>query len=311
MNLSIVIPTYNEEKNVSLLHDEISKTLRDMALSYSIVFVDDGSSDGTFQALKEIRGRDNRVRVVKFKKNFGQSAAMAAGFEHAKGDVVVTMDADMQNDPADIPLLLAELNKGYDVVCGWRKKRKDSISKKLFSRFANTLRRRLTGATIHDSGCSLRVYRKECLKDLELYGEMHRYIPAMLSWKGYKIGEVRTNHRLRAHGKTKYGYKRLIKGFLDLILILFWQKYSMRPIHLLGGSGIVLAIIGVLLGIYLGVERLAFGKALGDRPLFMLAILMIIVGIQFLVFGVLADIMVRIYYGQGNRKHYTIEEVLE
>ncbi|MFA5374649.1 MAG: glycosyltransferase family 2 protein [Dehalococcoidia bacterium] len=311
MNLSIVIPTYNEEKNVALLHDEISKALQGMAVSYSVVFVDDGSSDGTFKSLKEIRGRDNRVRVVKFKKNFGQSAAMAAGFEHAKGDIVVTMDADMQNDPADIPLLLAELDKGYDVVCGWRKKRKDSIPKKLFSLFANALRRKLTGATIHDSGCSLRAYRKECLKSLELYGEMHRYIPAMLSWKGYKIGEVRTNHRPRAHGKTKYGYQRLIKGFLDLILILFWQKYSMRPIHLLGGSGILLAIIGFLLGVYLVVERLAFGVALGDRPLFMLAILMIIVGIQFLVFGVLADIMVRIYYGQGSRRHYTVEEVLE
>ncbi len=311
MNLSIVIPTYNEEKNIVLLHDELSKALQNAAASYEIIFVDDGSRDGTFQALKDMRQRDDRVRVIKFKKNFGQSAAMAAGFEHAKGDVVITMDADMQNDPADIPLLLAELNKGYDVVCGWRSKRKDSISKKIFSLFANGLRRKLTGATIHDSGCSLRAYRRECLKDMELYGEMHRYIPAMLSWKGYKIGEVRTNHRPRAHGKTKYGYQRLIKGFLDLILILFWQKYSMRPIHLLGGSGIFLAAIGVILGIYLGVDRLAFGVPLGDRPLFLLAILMIIVGIQFLVFGVLADIMVRIYYGQGGRKHYTIEEVLE
>jgi glycosyltransferase involved in cell wall biosynthesis len=258
-----------------------------------------------------MRGRDGRVKIVKFKKNFGQSAAMAAGFEHAKGGIVVTMDADMQNDPSDIPLLLVELEKGHDVVCGWRKKRKDSISKKLFSLFANGLRRKLTGAAIHDSGCSLRAYRKDCLKSLELYGEMHRYIPAMLSWKGYKIGEVRTNHRPRAHGRTKYGYKRLVKGFLDLILILFWQKYSMRPIHLLGGSGILLAIIGAILGLWLGIERLAFGTALGDRPLFLLAILMIIVGVQFLVFGVLADIMVRIYYGQGERRHYTVEEVLE
>jgi glycosyltransferase involved in cell wall biosynthesis len=311
MDLSIVIPTYNEEKNVSLLHDEISMALQNMAAPYEIIFVDDGSSDGTFKALKEIRGRDNRVRVVKFKRNFGQSAAMAAGFAHARGDTVVTMDADMQNDPADIPLLLEELNKGYDVVCGWRHKRKDSISKKLFSLFANGLRRRLTGAVIHDSGCSLRAYRKECLKNLELYGEMHRYIPAILSWRGYRIGEVRTNHRPRAHGKTKYGYQRLIKGFLDLILILFWQKYSMRPIHLLGGSGLLLAAIGVLLGLYLGIDRLAFGHALADRPLFLLAILMIIVGIQFMVFGVMADIMIRIYYGQGDRKHYTIEEVLE
>ncbi|MFA5054956.1 MAG: glycosyltransferase family 2 protein [Dehalococcoidia bacterium] len=311
MKLSIVIPTYNEEKNVSLLHDEISAALKNIDAGYEIIFVDDGSTDGTYSALKEMRGRDGRVKIVKFKKNFGQSAAMAAGFEHAKGGIVVTMDADMQNDPSDIPLLLVELEKGYDVVCGWRKKRKDSISKKLFSRFANLLRRKLTGATIHDSGCSLRAYRKECLKSLELYGEMHRYIPAMLSWKGYRIGEVRTNHRPRAHGRTKYGYQRLIKGFLDLILILFWQKYSMRPIHLLGGSGIVLAIIGVLLGLYLGIERLAFGTPLGDRPLFMLAILMIIVGIQFLVFGVLADILVRIYYGQGERKYYTVEEVLE
>jgi glycosyltransferase involved in cell wall biosynthesis len=311
MNLSIVIPTYNEERNVALLHDEIIKALQNAAAAYEMIFVDDGSSDGTFQALKGIHQRDGRARVIRFKKNFGQSAAMAAGFEHAKGDVVITMDADMQNDPADIPLLLEELSKGYDVVCGWRSKRKDSISKKLLSLFANTLRRRLTGATIHDSGCSLRVYRSECLKNLELYGEMHRYIPAILSWRGYKIGEVRTNHRPRAHGKTKYGSKRLIKGFLDLILILFWQKYSMRPIHLLGGSGLLLAIIGALLGLYLGIDRLAFGAPLADRPLFLLAILMIIVGIQFMVFGVLADILMRIYYGQGDRKRYTIEEVIE
>jgi len=236
---------------------------------------------------------------------------MAAGFEHARGEVVITMDADRQNDPADIPSLLQELDNGYDVVCGWRQSRKDSILKRGFSRFSNWLRRRWTGESIHDSGCSLRAYKNGCLKDLELYGEMHRYIPALLSWKGHKIGEVKVRHRPRIQGKTKYDWQRLPKGLLDLLLVTFWQKYSLRPMHIFGASGLLLAIAGIVLGGYLGVQRIFFGVSLADRPLLLLAILMLIVGIQFVVFGVLADIMIRVYYGQSGRKNYVIEKVIE
>lgn len=311
MDLSIVIPTNNEEGNVVPLCDELSKVLRDIGSDYEIIFVDDGSTDGTFQKLKALHAKDNRVKVIKFRKNFGQSASMAAGFEHARGNVVITMDADLQNDPTDIPSLLQELDNGYNVVCGWRKDRKDSISKRGFSKFSNWLRRRCTGESIHDSGCSLRAYKNGCLNDLELYGEMHRYIPALLSWKGYQIGEVKVTHRLRTQGKTKYDWQRLFKGFLDLLLVTFWQRYSLRPIHAFGGLGLVLAIAGIILGLYLGVQRIFFGAALTDRPLLLLAILIVIVGVQFVVFGVLADIMIRVYYGRGDRKNYVIEKVIE
>jgi len=309
--LSIVIPTYNEEENVRPLYLALTRVLGDTGSEYEIVFVDDGSTDGTFRNMQALHTEDKRVKIVKLKKNFGQSAAMAAGLDYAHGDVIITMDADLQNDPADIPALLEELDKGYDVVCGWRQKRKDTISKKLFSRFANRLRKSLTGEIIHDSGCTLRAYRGECLKDLELYGEMHRYIPAILSWKGYSFGEILATHRPRTLGKTKYGFRRIPKGFLDLLLVAFWKRYSLRPIHILGGSGLVLAIAGFILGVYLVVERLAYSVSLSDRPLFMLAILMVIIGIQFLVFGVLADILIRIYNAQADRKVYTIDEVIE
>ena len=311
VDLSIVIPTYNEGGNVVPLHDELSKVLGGVGSDYEIIFVDDGSTDGTFQKLQALHAKDKRVKVIRFKKNFGQSAAMTAGFDYAHGEVIVTMDADLQNDPADIPSLLQELDNGYDVVCGWRQDRKDSTSKRGFSRFSNWLRRRWTGESLHDSGCSLRAYKNRCLNDLELYGEMHRYIPALLLWKGYEIGEVKVTHRPRIRGKTKYDWQRLLKGFLDLLLVTFWQRYSLRPMHIFGALGLLLAIAGIVLGGYLGVERIFFGVGLADRPLLLLAILMVIVGIQFIVFGVLADIMIRVYYGQGGRKNYTIEKVIE
>ena len=311
MDISIVIPTYNEEENIKPLYDELREVLGGTGLEYEVIFVDDGSSDATIGRLHALHAGDNRVKIVKLKKNFGQSAAMAAGFDYAHGNVIITMDADLQNDPADIPSLLQELDKGHDVVCGWRRKRKDTISKKAFSRFANWLRKALTGETIHDSGCTLRAYRSECLKDLELYGEMHRYIPAILSWKGYSFSEVVVSHRPRTRGVTKYGVRRIPKGFLDLLLVAFWKRYSLRPIHILGGSGLVLAVAGFILSIYLVVERLFFDMPLADRPIFLLAILMVIIGIQFLVFGVLADILIRVYNAQSDRKVYTVDEVIE
>lgn len=311
MDTSIVIPTYNEEENIIPLYKELNYILKNNPYDYEIIFVDDGSTDGTFEKLSALHNKNQKIKVIKLRKNFGQSAAMSAGFDYASGDTVITMDADLQNNPADIPSLIKELSNGFDVVCGWRYERKDSFTKRLFSRLANRLRRVWTGELIHDSGCSLRAYKKQCLDDLEIYGEMHRYIPALLTWKGYKIGEVKITHRYRTKGRSKYSWQRLIKGFLDLILVTFWQRYSLRPMHVFGGLGLLLTTISIVTGIYLVVQRTFFNIELADRPLLLLVILMFIVGIQFIVVGVLADIMIRVYYGQSNRKNYSIEKITE
>lgn len=311
MDLSIVIPAYNEQDNVVSLYHELSRVLQSSGKDYEIIFVDDGSRDQTFHQLQTLHEKDNRLKIIKFKKNFGQSMAIRAGFDYAQGKVIVTMDADLQNDPADIEKLVGELDNGYDVICGWRYGRRDSFSKRAFSKISNWLRRRLTGEPIHDSGCTLRAYRKECVVDLELYGEMHRYIPALLFWKGYRISEIKVAHRCRASGKTKYNWRRIVKGFLDLLVVTFWQRYSFRPMHIFGGLGLASAILGIALTIYLIVGRIFFAMGLADRPLFLLAILLIIIGVQFIVSGVLADIMLKLYYAQRGGKNYIIEVVID
>nr|QNO41764.1 undecaprenyl-phosphate 4-deoxy-4-formamido-L-arabinose transferase [Methanosarcinales archaeon ANME-2c ERB4]QNO42741.1 undecaprenyl-phosphate 4-deoxy-4-formamido-L-arabinose transferase [Methanosarcinales archaeon ANME-2c ERB4] len=312
VEISIVIPIYNEEANLKELHTKLIGIIPSITENYEIIFVDDASTDDSFGILKEINKEDKKVKVIKFRRNFGQSAAISAGFDHSKGDVIITMDGDLQNDPEDIPKLLEKLEKeDYDVVCGWRFDRADSVLKKAFSRMANRLRRRFTAEDIHDSGCTLRVYKKECLYDLELYGEMHRYIPALLLWKGYKIGEAKVRHHKRMYGKTKYTWKRVVKGFLDLTVVIFWQKFSARPIHIFGGLGLVLSIVGGIVGLYLVISRLFFGVSLTDRPLFMVAIFMVVIGSQFVVSGVLADIMLKVYYGLNERKQYLVEAMVE
>ena len=312
LKLSIVIPVFNEEETILHITDALEPVLDSCGRSYEIIFIDDGSTDGTFSALKNAHDRNFRIKTIKFRRNFGQSAALKAGFDYVKGDVVISMDGDLQNDPVDIPVLLNKLeNEDLDVVCGWRAERKDPLSKKVFSKIANLIRRRITSDLIHDSGCTFRAYKNECVKGLELYGETHRYIPAMLFWKGYKIGEVKVKHHSRKYGVTKYNWRRVFKGFLDLIVINFWQKYSARPIHVFGGLGIMLSGLGVVIGGYLGVQRLFFNQALSDRPLFLVAILMVIIGVQFVVSGILADIMIKVYYGQNDMKNYLIEGIIE
>lgn len=307
VELSIVIPAYNEEESVVPCYWEVIEALKPLGKSYEIIFVDDGSTDSTFEKLNELSKTDSRLRVLKLRKNFGQSAALRAGFDHAEGRYIITMDADLQNDPHDIPLLLQKLeSEDFDVVCGWRYSRKDTFSKKIYSKFANYLRKKLTHEQIHDSGCTLRAYKKECVNNLELYGELHRYIPAMLGWKGYRIGEIKINHRERQYGKTKYNWKRLFRGFLDLLVVAFWERYSVRPMHVFGGAGLVFGFLGFIISMYLGIMRLVYGRGLSDRPLFLVGILLIIVGVQFLATGVLADILLKIYYGQNGRKNYLI-----
>jgi len=309
--ISIVVPFYNEEDNVVPLYEEICESINPLDIYFEIIFVDDGSTDATHKMMADLAGKDHRLRIIKFRSNFGQSAALKAGFDSARGGYVITLDADLQNDPHDIPAMIDKVRtEDYDVVCGWRFNRRDTGSKKLFSKFANFLRNHLTSEQIHDSGSTFRIYKKECTEDLELYGELHRYIPAMLSWKGYRIGEIKTNHRERLHGETKYNYKRLIKGFLDLIVITFWQKYSLRPIHIFGSLGLVFSVLGGLITTYLVFIRLVYGTGLADRPLFTAGILAIIIGIQFLTFGILADVMIKIYYGQNGRKNYLVERII-
>lgn len=307
LDLSIVIPVYNEEENVEPLFRKTKDVLDRMKLRYEIIFVDDGSRDKTFQSL--LRIHDSHLVIIRFRRNFGQTAAMDAGFKHARGNVIVSMDGDLQNDPEDIPRLLSKIHEGYDVVCGWRRNRKDPLAKRFISRGADLLRKLLLHDRIHDSGCSLKAYRKECLDGLDLYGEMHRFIPALLGWKGFSIAEIVVKHHPRRHGKTKYTMKRVFNGFLDMLLIKFWMQYSARPIHLFGGMGIVMSLLGFIIGVYLAVLKLAYGLGIGNRPLLLLAVLLIVLGTQFLIFGVLADILIKVYY--KDNKNYAIERIVE
>ncbi|WP_406657593.1 glycosyltransferase family 2 protein [Methanolobus sp. ZRKC2] len=311
IELSVVIPAYNEEESVGPCYKEIVEALNPLGIAYEIIFVDDGSKDSTFNVLQKLSKSDGNLKVVKLRKNFGQSAALKAGLDIAAGAIIATMDADLQNDPKDIPLMMDMLkNQDCDVVCGWRYNRKDTFSKKIVSKFANFLRKNVTGEEIHDSGCTLRAYISESAKSLELYGELHRYIPAMLSWKGYKICEMKTNHRERKYGTTKYNWKRLVKGYLDLLLVSFWQRYSMRPMHIFGGCGLVMGAVGFLITLYLTISKLFFGGSLSERPLFLVGFFLIVIGVQFVATGILADIMSKIYYGQNSRKNYLVEKVL-
>jgi len=296
MKLSIVIPTYNEAENVGRLYSELLPVLKALKHPYEIIYVDDGSTDGTRQKLRELNAKDRTAKILFHRRNFGQTAAMDTGFKYATGDVIITMDADLQNDPADIPKLLAKMNEGFDVVSGWRKYRKDPLGKKLFSRFAGLMRRMLTREKIHDSGCTLKAYRKECFRGLDLYGEMHRYIPAILTWRGYRVTELVVNHRARQFGKSKYGMSRLFRGFLDLLVVKFWMQYSARPIHLFGGLGLSCFGLGFVAGLYLLVRKLFYAESIANRPLLLLVVLLIILGVQFFGMGVMTDALTKIYY---------------
>ncbi len=305
-SLSVVVPLYNEEGNVLELHRRIKAALEQSGHPYEIVFVDDGSRDKT----QEEAVACHPVKLIVFRKNFGQTAAFDAGIKAATGDIIITLDGDLQNDPADIPLLLAKINDGYDVVSGWRHKRQDPWSKKIPSRIANLLRKFLIHDNIHDSGCSLKAYRRECFKDVDLFGEMHRFIPAILQLEGFKVAEVKVSHHPRLHGVTKYNWKRGMKGFVDMLSIWFWRKYSHRPLHLFGGVGVVLFILGSSILVWMLVEKLVFGASLSERLWPLVGIFFTLVGIQFFISGLLADISVKSYYQGRHRMNYNIKDVI-
>jgi len=305
--ISFIVPVYNEEGNVELLHKEIKDIIQKNNYNAEIIFVDDGSTDDTLAKLRNL----SPIKIVAFRKNFMQTAAFDAGIKAAKGDILITLDGDMQNDPADVPKLLAKIDEGYDVVSGWRKNRRDPFSKKFLSRGADFLRKSLINDQINDSGCSLKAYRAECFHGVRLYGEMHRFIPALLKIKGYQIGEVVVRHRPRKSGQTKYNYRRLLKGLLDLLSIWFWQKFSNRPMHLFGGLGAFLSFVGFLIMAWMFIEKVLLGVSIGNRIWPLLGVLMIILGIQFFISGLTMDISIKTYYQTNKENAYSIKEIIE
>jgi glycosyltransferase involved in cell wall biosynthesis len=310
MTVSIVVPLLNEEENVEALHKGLTETLMGIEGDYEIIYVDDGSTDRTLALLEGIQAGDPHVVVLSLRRNFGQTAAFAAGFDFARGDVVVTMDGDLQNDPKDIPRLL-EAIKDCDLVSGWRKNRKDHfISRRLPSMVANWLISKVTGVRLHDYGCSLKAYRREVVKNLRLYGEMHRFIPAVASWYGVRIREIETVHHPRLRGKSKYGIGRTIKVLLDLITVKFLQSFSTKPIQFFGPMGLLFGMLGFIISLYLSLEKLLKGVAIGGRPLLLLGALLIIVGVQFIGMGLLGEMLVRVYHESQKKPIYTIKKIL-
>jgi len=307
--LSVVIPLYNEAENVEDLHRQLTAALDPMGQPYELILVDDGSRDGTVKKLLAIEAADSRVRVLRLRRNFGQTAAFSAGFDHARGRIVVTSDGDLQNDPADIPKMVAKLDEGYDMVCGWRRDRKDPVSKKLPSWFANRIIAFSTGVHIHDYGCSLKVIRAEVVKNLRLYGEMHRFIPAVASWMGVSVAEMVVNHRERTRGKSKYGIGRTVRVLLDLFTVKFFLAYGGRPAHFFGPAGLLSSAAGLGVLGYLTYVKLVLGESIGGRPLLLLGALLFLTGLIFLGFGLIAELLVRIYHESQGKPTYVVKEL--
>lgn len=308
--ISVVIPVYNEEDNVAEGFKEVSQVLSSMNRPYEIIYVDDGSRDRTVARLLECGGNDPHLQLVQLRRNFGQTAAMAAGFDHTQYEIVVALDGDLQNDPAEIPQMVAKLDEGFDLVAGWRKARKDKfISRKLPSMLANRLISWATGVRLHDYGCTLKVMTGEIARGLRLYGEMHRFIPALANEMGAKIVEVPVNHRERKYGTSKYGISRTIRVVLDLITVKFLLGYSKRPIHLFGLVGVSSALAGVAILAGMTYQRFFQHQPMGNRPLLTLGVMMVIIGLQFLVFGLLAEVLARTYYESQSKKIYVVRRV--
>jgi glycosyltransferase involved in cell wall biosynthesis len=309
--VSIVIPILNEVNNLEFLGQGLRQLLDNLDQLCEVILVDDGSTDGSVELLRSIHADDFRFRIIYLRRNFGQSAAFSAGFDFSQGDIIVTMDGDLQNDPADIPLLLLKLDEGYDIVSGWRVNRHDRfLTRKLPSIIANWLISRVTGVKLHDYGCSLKAYRREVLELTKLYGEMHRFIPALASWIGVKVAEVPVNHFPRRHGKSKYGLSRTIRVLLDLLTVKFLLDYATRPIQIFGLFGMLSLSAGTVLGIYLSILKLFFGQTLADRPMLFLVVLLIVVGVQLIIMGLLGELVIRTYHETQGKPTYIIREIL-
>ena len=311
LTVSLVIPLYNERANIEALFTELVRAIDPVPAVQEVILVDDGSTDGGHELLEKLPGRDPRFHIIRLRRNFGQTAAFSAGFDYSQGDVIITMDGDLQNDPADIPKLLAELSQGYDIVSGWRVERQDKFfSRRLPSILANRLISRSTGVTLHDYGCSLKAYRREVLDNTRLYGELHRFIPALASVMGVTISEVAVNHRPRLRGRSKYGLGRTLRVLLDLLTVKFLLTYGTRPMQLFGLIGLTSLGLGGFLAFYLTILRMFFDQPLADRPLLLLAILLMVIGVQLLVMGLIGELIVRTYYEIQNKPIYAIREIV-
>ncbi|MDZ8108177.1 MAG: glycosyltransferase family 2 protein [Nostoc sp. DedQUE12a] len=310
-DVSVVVPIHNEVESLPLLLEAIASTLSSSQISYEIICVDDGSTDGSGKFLKQAAQKRSDLKAVILRRNYGQTAAMAAGFHYALGKAIVSLDADLQNDPADIPMLLAKLDEGYDLVSGWRQKRQDgAVSRLLPSKIANWLIRYTTSVNIHDYGCSLKAYRAELLADMNLYGELHRFLPALAYIEGARITEMPVRHHARRFGRSKYGIWRTFRVLMDLLTILFMKKFLTRPMHVFGLLGLISMVSGTLIGIYLTFIKLALGEMIGNRPLLILAVLLLVTGVQLFCFGLLAELLMRTYHESQGRPIYRVREVV-
>jgi glycosyltransferase involved in cell wall biosynthesis len=310
-NISVVVPIFNEVESLPTLVEKIVMSLKDVPIDYEIVLVDDGSQDGTTELLKQMAQTQPNLKAVILRRNYGQTPAMAAGFNYASGEIIITMDGDLQNDPADIPRVLEELKKGYDVVSGWRKNRQDDkLTRLLPSRIANWVIGQVTGVKLHDYGCSLKAYRAEIVRDMNLYGELHRFLPALAFIEGARIVEMPVLHHARQFGKSKYGLGRTFRVIMDLMTVFFMKKFLTRPMHVFGYLGILSVICGLCLGIYLTILKVFFNAQLADRPLLILTVLLLLTGIQLFCIGVLGELLMRTYHESQNKPIYRVREVV-
>jgi dolichol-phosphate mannosyltransferase len=310
--ISVVVPVHDEERSVALLYDELRSALEQLDTPWEAIFVDDGSTDGTFSALTRLHAAEQNVRVVRLRRNFGKAAALVAGFDQARGETVVTIDGDLQDDPAEIPRLLAKLDEGFDLVSGWKTHRRDPLSRRILSRIFNRVTSAFSGVRLHDMNCGLKAYRAEVVHGLRLYGELHRFIPVLAHYRGFRIAELPVNHRPREHGRSRYGVERYVRGFLDLLTVSFIGRYRHRPLHLFGGFGLVLGFMGSAILIYLTVVK-ALGHAIGQRPLLLLGVLLVVIGMQFFSLGLISEMITSHHEERAqerDRAELLVDEVL-
>ena len=309
--ISVVVPVHDEDRSVELLYDELASALDPLGRPWEAVYVDDGSTDGSFAAMTRLYDRAPNIRVVRLRRNFGKSAALAAGFRHAEGSVVVTIDADLQDDPAEIPRLLAKLDEGFDLVSGWKAQRRDPWSRRLVSKIFNSVVGRASGLKLHDMNCGLKAYRAEVVRSLRIYGELHRFLPVLAHDRGFRVAELPVNHRPREHGRSRYGVERYMRGFLDFLTVSFMGRYRHRPLHLFGGLGLVFALIGSAVLVYLTILKLT-GAAIGHRPLLTLGVLLVVVGFQFFSLGLLSELITSHHEERtGAPDELHVDEILE
>lgn len=307
--LSFIIPVLNEADNLPIFYSKLREILESHSLTSEIIFIDDGSDDNSYNILKELHENDSRIKVIQFRKNFGKAAAISAGFERASGEVIITMDADLQDNPKEIPRFLEKIAEGYDLVSGWKKKRFDPLSKTLPSKLFNRVVSFVTRVNLHDMNCGFKAYRAEVVKDISLYGELHRFIPVLVAWQGFKIGEIEVEHSKRSFGKSKYGIERFTKGFFDLFTVMMLTKYAKRPLHFFGTTGLLFSGIGFLLLSYLSILWFVGLGPIGNRPLLIFSVLLIILGIQIATTGLIGELLTRAFHEKGSE--YSIKTILE